>query len=187
MALASILCVKSKKRPLSLGIGGWGRGLNIKRCVLKLGRLLTAILLRNLIPHPVSVIKITTQLYLTIFALWHTGVKIGIARLAGTTVCFPGCLRDGCAWEGAPWPLFLTSFVAIGGWHHRTNGHAEGRASQRRSGTRAQAANHSMPSPRRVVAIASDSAFSLPALLGRALREATLLVNSKVFELCTRF
>jgi hypothetical protein len=67
------------------------------------------------------------------------------------------------------------------------NGYAVGRASQRRSGTRAQAANHSMLSHRRVVAIASDSAFSLPALLGRALREATLLVNSKVFELCTRF
>src|SRR5262249_50797062 len=87
---------------------------------------------------------------------------------------------------GAPWPLLLTSFVAIGGCHHRTNGHAEGRASQRRSGTRAQAANHSMLS--HLVAIASDSAFSLPALLGRgSLARSHAPSNSKVFELCTRF
>jgi len=49
------LCALSlKKAPCAIstsGIGGWGRGLNIKRCVLKLGRLLTAILLRNLIPR----------------------------------------------------------------------------------------------------------------------------------------
>jgi hypothetical protein len=75
------------------------------------------------------------------------------------------------------------SFVAIGGCHHRTNGHAEGRASQRRSATRAQAADHSMLSHRRVVAIASDSAFSLPALLGRgslASRGISLIPRARV-------
>jgi len=52
---------------------------------------------------------------------------------------------------------------------------------QRRSGTRAQAADHSMLSHRRVVAIASDSAFSLLALLGRgSLARSHAPSNSKV-------
>src|SRR5262249_51173920 len=105
---------------------------------------------------PMSVTKITTQLYLTIYALWQSGVKIGIARPAGTTGLLSRLLARWLRLEGAPWPLFLTSFVAIGGCHYRTNGHAEGRASRRRSGRRAQAADYSMLSHCRVVAIASD-------------------------------
>ena len=59
------------------------------------------------------------------------------------------------------------------------NGYAVGRASQRRSGTRAQAADHSMLS--HLVAIASDSAFSLLALLGRgSLARSHAPSNSKV-------
>jgi hypothetical protein len=51
-----------------------------------------------------------------------------------------------------------------------------------------QAVDHSTLSHRRVVAIASDSAFSLPALLGRgSLARSHALVNSKVFETCTYF
>src|SRR5262249_20921109 len=112
---------------------------------------------------------------------WYT-------RPAGTTGLLSRLLARWLRLEGAPWPLFLTSFVAIGGCHYRTNGHAEGRASRRRSGRRAQAADYSMLSHCRVVAIASDSAFSLPALLGRgSLARSHAPSNSKVFELCTRF